>query len=207
VNLVDEHPLVKAADAKLADLERRRAEFEANVAPLAEADAAAEAEYNKAVDAALLERAPMPSPPVRKIPPGRDVEIRLGFIQEQQRLTEERSRAVAAAYDDVLREVRSQATKLLRTARPTVEKLTTVMADLVGLLHAVRTCRTAKNTESTDGHRDYHDAKLDVDAFTRLVATGDDPTSILDLTGAGKIQPHRSGLTLGDVQQLLNARA
>lgn len=47
-----------------------------------------------------------------------EVDIRHGFLAEQQRLTEERLQAVAAAYDDVLREARSQATKLARGCPP-----------------------------------------------------------------------------------------
>ena len=58
------------------------------------------------------------NPTVRKIPEGKEVDIRHGFLAEQQRLTEERLQAVAAAYDDVLREARSQATKLARGCPP-----------------------------------------------------------------------------------------
>jgi hypothetical protein len=107
--LVDEHELVKQVDSKLADHARRKADFEARVAPLAEQEQAAEEAYAKAVDAALLEGAPMPEPPVRRLPLGRDVELRLAFLQEQQLLTEERRRAVAAVYPEVLRQARKQA--------------------------------------------------------------------------------------------------
>jgi hypothetical protein len=207
VNLVDQHPLVKAVDAKLADLQRRRADFEARVAPLAVEDAEAEAEYNKAVDVALLEGGPVPLRPVRQIPEGRDVDLRHGFIYEQQLLTEERRRAVAAAYDDVLHEARSQATKLLRSTRPTVEKLTVVMAKVSELLQAVQICRTAANAENP---RQRHDARLTVETFIRLALTGGDPTSILDLADAPPrssldVTQSRNGMLLADIQRLIGS--
>lgn len=51
-NLVDDHPLVVAADAALAELARRRAGFEANVTALAEQDAAERQAYEEALDKA-----------------------------------------------------------------------------------------------------------------------------------------------------------
>lgn len=176
--LVDDHPLVKAADAKIADCERRRAEFEDRVAPLAQSDAEAEVAYAKAVDAALLNGEPMPEPPVRKIPPGRDVELRLAFIQEQQQLGEERLQAVGAAYEDVLRQAHRQAAKVIKDARPVIAKLSDSMAELADLLAAVKECRSAKNTFSPDGHRIYGDVKLAGELYLRLVAAGADPTEL-----------------------------
>lgn len=208
MSLVDAHPLVQAADQKLADCQRRLEEFEERVGPLAQADAEAEEAYARAVDAALLNGGQMPEPPVRKIPPGRDVELRLAFIQEKQELTQARLQVVAAAYQDVLRQVHRQAAKVIKDARPVVAKLSDSMAELAELLGAVKEVRSAKNTESTDGHRDYHDAKLDVELFIRLVAAGEDPTSILDLTGAGRgVQPRNTGMTLAEVRQLLGSGA
>jgi hypothetical protein len=203
VSLVDEHPLVVEADAKLADLERRKTEFEANVAPLAAEDAAAQDAYEKAVDDALLRGGAMPSQPVRKIPPGRDAELRMGFMQEQQQLTDERRRAVAEAYPEVLRQARAQATKLVKGARPTVEKLTAFQGQVGDLLAAVNVCRAAVNAESLDGHTEFQDAKLDLQAFIGLALTGGDPTSLLHLPGAPPpLQGSRDGLTIADIAQL-----
>jgi hypothetical protein len=70
------------------------------------------------LEKAMLEGAPVPPPPVRRLPERADVEPRHAFIQEEQRLTEERRRAVAAAYPDVLQEARKQAVKLVKAARP-----------------------------------------------------------------------------------------
>jgi hypothetical protein len=153
----------------------------------------------------------MPHPPVRQIPEGREVAIRHGFIDEQQPLTEERRQAVAAAYDDVLAEARREAKKLVKDARPTVEKLTAVMAELGELLGAVKTCRTPKNAEATDGHRQFHDERLTVERFVALAAAGGDPTGILDLAGGGKAQPlqvqapSNTGMVWSDIEQLLGS--
>jgi hypothetical protein len=147
----------------------------------------------------------MPEPPVRRLPLGRDVELRLGFMQEQQQLIEERRRAVAAAYGDVLRKAQSQAAKMIKGARPTLEQMADVMGELSSLLAAVTTCRDAWNAESPDGRRSFHDARLTLDVFARLVATGDDATGLLDLPGAPRPQPSsRDGLTRADIQQLID---
>ena len=209
MTLVDQHPAVQAVDAKLADLERRRADFEARVAPLAAEDAKAEAEYHKAVDVALLEGGPMPTRPVRQIPEGRDAEIRHGFVLDQRLLIDERHQAVAAAYDDVLREARRRAKKLVAAARPTVEKVAAEMAEWGELLADIQTCRNAANTRSVNGIRDYHDDRLTVEEYIRFAATGGDPTDILDLPGrvqprdTGMLWPERNtGMLAGDIQQL-----
>jgi hypothetical protein len=203
--LVDEHLLVKAVDAKLADLKRRRSDFEARVAPLAAADANAEEEHRKAVDAALLEGAPMPPPVVRRIPEGTDVNARHSFMQEERQLTEERREAVAAAYPDVLKEARSKAIKLAKAARPTIVKLADEMGEIAERIGAVQACRDAANA-NPDGRRYFHDSRLTVETFIRLVVTGGDPISeVLDLTGGPqeRLRSGRAGMTAGDIAQLI----
>jgi hypothetical protein len=202
-SLVDAHPLVKEVDSKLADHARRKADFEARVAPLAEQDAAAEEAYAQAVDAALLEGKPMPRPPVRRLPEGRDVELRQSFMLELQLLNEERRRAVAAVYDDVLAQASSQAKELGKDARPILEKLLAVMGEVGSLLHAVRICRDA----NLEGRRYPDDAQLTLVAFATLVASGGDPTHLLHLPGAPRALPSsRDGLTRADIQQLIERR-
>jgi hypothetical protein len=203
VNLVDGHPLVAAVDAKLADLERRRLEFEARVAPLAEADAKAEADHLQAVDRALLEGAAMPPPLVRRIPEGRDVEIRHGFMRETELLNEERRKAVAAVYPDVLDQAGSQSTKLVKAARPTVQKLTAAMAELGELLRAVKICRDAANAENPNGRTPYHDTPMTVEEFIRIVASSGDPIDVLDMTGNRPVRPRTTGMLWGDISQLI----
>jgi hypothetical protein len=217
MSLVDDHPLVQAADGKLADLERRRAAFEANVAPLAAEDEAAEQAYQKAVDAALLEGAPMPEPPVRKIPPGRDVEIRHAFLHEQQQLNEERLQAVAAAFPDVLKQARTRAKKLAAAAQAPLQELLTVMTEVGTLQMAVKACRDTANAEARnrgDGTSrvEFNDFPWTVEEFVRIVATAGDPIDLVDLGGRREIRT-RAGITLGDhtrmtsgaLQQLIGA--
>jgi hypothetical protein len=217
VSLVDEHPLVVEADAKLADLERRRAAFEARVTPWAAEDAAAEEAYAKAVDAALLEDGPLPEPPVRKIPPGRDVEIRHGFINEQQQLNAERQRAVAAAFQDVLREARKRGKKLAAAAQVPLQELLALMTEVGALRQAVTACRDAENTLARDrgdgaGRVEFNDLPMTVEEFVRIVATAGDPIDLLDLGGRRDI-PTRTGirtdnrprLNSGELQQLIGA--
>jgi hypothetical protein len=205
MSLADQHPLVREVDAKLAALEKRRAEFEARVEPLAAEDAAAEEAYAKAVDAALLEGAAMPEPLVRKIPPGRDVEIRHGFMREQELLNEERRKAVAAVYPDVLDQARSQAAKLVKAARPTVEKLADVMAEVGELLRAVKICRDAANSENPNGRTPYQDSPMTVEEFIRIVASGGDPIDVLDLAGNRPVRPRTTGMLSGDISQLIGS--
>jgi hypothetical protein len=88
VTLIDEHPLVQAVDAQLTDLAKRRAEFEARAAVLAEHDAKAQAAYDKAVEKHLLRGGPMPSPPTLQLP-DQAAEIRRQFMAEEAQLREE----------------------------------------------------------------------------------------------------------------------
>ena len=141
------------------------------------------------------------------------MEIRLDFVQEERRLTEERRQAEAAAYPDVLEEARRQATKLAAAARPTIEKLAAAMAEVSELFQAVQVCRTAANATFPDGRCEFHDSRLAIEEFVRM-ATGGDPTSILDLTGGRKVQPggilvqpRNTGMIVGDIQQLIEDTA
>jgi hypothetical protein len=204
MGLVDDQPAVRDIDAKLAALEQQRADFEARVAPIAAEDEAAEERYRQALDAALLTGAPMPDPPVRRLPQGRDVEIRLNFMDEQQRLTEERRQAVANAYDDVLRQARREAAKLLKGARPTVEKLGPPWKAVGELLQAVQICRNAGNgSDPTQERRTFHDQRLTFDTFIRFVASGGDPIDLVDLTGAPRPESQPPPLTWGEVARLI----
>jgi hypothetical protein len=63
--------------------------------------------------------------------------------------------------------------------------------------------RTARNVEHLGSHRQFHDAKLTVDAFAKLVASGGDPTELLDLTGASRVVERDNGMTWADIQQLI----
>ncbi len=204
-NLADEHPLVKAADAKLADLEKRRSDFETRVAVIAEQDQAAQAVYDTALNDHLLRGiGPMPPPLVRQLPELADVEQRHLFIQEEHRLTEERLQAVAGAYGDVLEEARGRAAELLDAARPAVEQLMATMREVGELLAAVNTCRTAANAVSPEGRLEFHDSPLTVEAFVRLVATSSDPIGVLDLAGNRDARPRGTGMLWGDIQQLID---
>jgi hypothetical protein len=60
--------------------------------------------------------------------------------------------------------------------------------------------RTARNVEHLGSHRQFHDAKLAVNAFAKLVAPGGDPT---DLTGASRVAERDNGMTWADIQQLI----
>jgi hypothetical protein len=204
-NLVDEHPEVQAVDGKLADLQRQKAEFEARAKKLADADEEAQRKYDEALRSALLEGTPPPPPLVLQLR-GADVEIRQSFMLEQQLLNEERRQVVAAVYDEVLAHAREQVRELVKAARPTLEKLTAVMAEVGGLLAAVNTCRTARySPNGSEGFRQFWDARLDVEAFVRLVATGGDPTSILDLPGAPPaVLSTGEGLIWSEVRQLID---
>jgi hypothetical protein len=200
MSLADQHPGVQAVDAKVADLARRRAEFEANASRLAALDAEAQAEYDKALDLALRDGAPAPEPLVLRLN-GEDVEARHQFMYEERELTEERRKAVAAAYPDVLKEARGRARKLVKAARPTVEQLADAMREVLELTGAVQVCRDAGN----DDRRVFNDPRLSVAEFIRVAATGGDPiASALDLTGdQQEFRPRNTGMLLGDVQQLL----
>jgi hypothetical protein len=207
VTLVDQHPLVQAADQALEALQQKRNQFETRVAALAAEDLKELQVYEEALGKALLEGGPAPTPPVRRLPEGADVEPRHDFMRQQQRLTEERRRAVAAAYDDVLRQARSALPKLLKAARSTVEQLVAQAGPVSELMTAVQVCRDARNVDHPEGRREYHDSRFTVDEYIRLVATGGDPISeILDLTGGPqeKLRSGRTGMTLGDLQQLIN---
>jgi hypothetical protein len=87
------------------------------------------------------------------------------------------------------------------------------MAELGELLQAVKVCRTAANATSPDGRREFHDSPLTIEEFVRI-ATGGDPTDILDLTGGRKVQPtdildqpRNTGMIVGDIQQLIEDTA
>jgi hypothetical protein len=204
--LIDQHPLVQAVDAKLADLERKRTDFENRVVPLARADAEAQLAYDAAVSAALLEGGPMPTRPVRQVPEGLEVDLRNGFFADRQQLTLERREAVAAALLDVLGEARRQAKKVVTAARPTVDKLNAFMVELGELLGAVKTCRDFRNATNPDGRRQFLDGRLTVEAFIAIVASGGDPIDVLDLAGNRGIQARNTGMVQGDVQDLIEAR-
>jgi hypothetical protein len=210
-NLVDEQPLVQAADAALAELARRRAEFERNVSALAAQDLAEQQAYEEALGKAMLEGAAVPAPPTRRLPERADVEPRHTFIREEQYLTEERRRAVGKAYPDVLREAQKQAVKLLKAALPTVEQLMADMGEVTPLVAAVQQCRDAANVDNPEGRREYFDDRLTIEEFIRLAITGGDPISeILDLTGHGmqeKPRSARTGMIYADVIQLMGAPA
>jgi hypothetical protein len=182
MSLVDQHPLVQAVDAKLADLQKRRSEFEARVAKIAEADGKAQQAYDYALDDALLRGGPMPPPLVRQLPELADVEVRHRFMNEQAQLTEERRKAVAAAYPDVLRQARSQAKKLAAAARKPYEELLATMDEIGDLLTAGKTCRDAQN--DSNSHRHYNDSPLTLHEFIRIVASAADPIdAVVDLGG------------------------
>jgi hypothetical protein len=202
VSLIDSQPGVQAVDAKIADLKSRRAEFETNAMKLAELDEQAKAAYDKALSAALHEGAAAPEPPVLRLN-GEDIAARHQFMFEEQQLTDERRKAVAAAYPDVLKEASKQVAKLAKAARPTVEKLADEVGHVAELLGQVRVCRDAGNIDQ----RTYQDVRLTFDQFIKLAATGGDPISTLDLTG-GRKEPERRdpGMVLGDVQQLLEGQ-
>ena len=193
MSLIDEHQLVKAADAKLAELARRREAFEANVRVLAEADVKAQAEFDKALDAAMRDGAPAPQPLVLQLN-GADIGVRHDFMSEEQRLTEERLYAVAAAYPDVVAEVRSQATKLVAAARQPLEKLMAARTEIGDLLATVKTCRDAENAVNPNGRRQFLDSPLTVEELVRIVATGGDPVDILDLAGNRQARPRNIGM-------------
>jgi hypothetical protein len=204
VTLIDEHPAVIEVDKRLADLQRQKDEFEGRAKALAEEDAEAERKYDEARKSALLRGTPMPAPPVLQLG-GADVELRQSFMLEQQLLTEERRQAVAAVYPEVLRQARSLAAREVEEARPMLVALADVMGRVGSLLAAVQTCRDAKNAQNPGGFRQFHDSRLTMATFIPLVATGGDPTSILDLPGAPRPQPSsRDGLTRADIQQLID---
>ena len=204
MTLVDEHPLVQAVDGKLADLEKRRADFESRAKKLAEADAVAQRRYDEAVHSALLYGTEMPGPLVLQLR-GAELEIRQNFMREQELLIEERRKVLAAVYPEVLEQAREQAMELVKAARPTLEKLADVMAEVGSLLAAVVSCRDAENAEDPGGFRQSHDSRLTMETFIRLVATGGDPTGILDLPGARPVQSgSRDGLTRADIQRLID---
>jgi len=204
MTLVDEHPLVQQVDGKLADLQRQRDEFEARAKKLAEDDAASQRKYDEARRSALLHGTEMPAPPVQLLQ-GADMEIRQSFMLEQQLLTEERRRVLAAVYDEILRKGRRQATKLVKQARPTLEKLADTMAEVGSLLAAVQTCRDAANAANPGCFRQSNDSRLTIETFIPLVATGADPTGLLDLPGARPVVPSiKDGLTRADIQQLMD---
>ena len=131
------------------------------------------------------------------------MEIRHGFMVEQQLLSEERQRAVAAAYDDVLIQARGQAAKLVTAARPPLEKLLAAMSEIGELLSAVRDCRDAQNATNPDGRRQYHDFPMAVEEFVRIVATSGDPIDLVDLAGNRQARSRTLGMVRGDVQQLI----
>jgi hypothetical protein len=139
-NLVDEHPLVAAVDAKLADLAQQRSDFEARIAKIAEQDAKAQQTYDQALQDALLRGGPMPAPLVRQLPELADVEVRHRFLAEEAQLREERQRAVAAAFQDVLDEARTRAKKLAAAAHAPLQELLAAMTEVGQLQAAVKTC-------------------------------------------------------------------
>lgn len=203
MNLVDQHPLVVAVDAKIADQARRRAEFKANVSTLAAVDEEAQRQYSEALDQAMRIGAPAPDPPILRLQ-GADVDVRHGFMEESQQLTEARRRAVAAAYPDILKEARAQAIKAVRAAKPTVEKLLASMTEVAELLAAIRASRDAGNDDSVE-RKSFRDGKLTVETFLRLTVTGGDPTDLLDLVGNRRgVENRDAGMVLGDIQQLIN---
>jgi hypothetical protein len=179
------------------------------VAALAGEDAEAQQSYEQALEKALLEGGPAPTPPVRRLPDRADVEPRNAFMVEQQRLAEDRRRAVAKAYEDVLPQARKQAIKLVKAARPTIEQLMAQMGEVTPLIAAVQACRDARNAldaASSEGRREFHDSRLTIEAFIRLAVTGGDPISeVLDLTGGAqeKFRSGRTGMVWGAVQALL----
>ena len=190
MSLADAHPAVQEVDHALADLKERRSEFEARAAVLAEADAKAQQDYDQAVEDHLLRGGVLPSPPTLQLP-DQAAEIRRQFMHEETQLREERRKALAEAYPDVLWEARSQAEELVRAARPTVKALADMMAEVGRLLGAVQQCRAAGNAwNGSVGPKQFHDRRLTVEEFVRLVATGGDPVGILDLTGTGQKARH-----------------
>jgi hypothetical protein len=116
----------------------------------------------------------------------------------EQKLTQARLQAVAAAYDDVVKKARVEAAKVVKQTQPTIEKLIGSMSDVAELLAAVREVRTARNAESAEGHRQFHDGKLTADAFIRHAAAGSDPLELLDLTGASRTVERDHGMTVSD---------
>ena len=182
---------------------------------LAEQDAKAQAEYEQQVEEHLLRGGLMPSPPTLQLPE-QAAEIRRQFMHEEAQLREERRKALAEVYPEVLRQAHSQSTKLVKAARPTVEKLAGVMAEVGSLLAAVQACRAAANAwNGSVGPRQFHDRRLTVDEFVKLAAAGADPTELLDLTGSGErrpldptgAQPRTTGITLSDISQLIEDTA
>jgi hypothetical protein len=89
-----------------------------------------------------------------------------------------------------------------------------MMAEVGELLAAAQACRAAKSRwNGSEGPKQFHDTRLTVETFVKLVATGSDPVGILDLTGTGQGKPldptgghpHKTGMVVGDIQQLLSA--
>jgi hypothetical protein len=201
--LVDDHPLVQAVDHKIADLKKRRAEFERHVTVMAEQDEAARVAHDKALSEAMNTGAPAP-PPLALQLNGADIEARHQFNVEEQQLTQERRLAVGKAYPNVLKAANAQAAKVVKGARPNIERLMADMTELAELLGAVRACRDAANYEAVE-RREYRDARMDVQGFIALVAGGGDPLGTLDLMGnrGRKVTDRATGLMAGDIQQLL----
>jgi hypothetical protein len=215
MSLIDEHPSVQAVDAQLADLKKRRAEFEERAAVLAEQDTKAQQAYDKAVEEHLLRGDPMPSQPTLQLPE-QAVEIRRQFMFEETQLREQRRQAMAEAYDGILDEASDETEKLTAKARPTVEKLVDMMAEVSALLSAVQHCRAARNGwNGSVGPKQFRDGRFTIEAFVRLVATGSNPVDLLDLVGSGQGKPvdpvggsqPPASLTVGDIQQLLRIPA
>jgi hypothetical protein len=209
-NLVDEHPLVAAVDAKLADLAQQRSDFEARIAKIAEQDAKAQQTYDQALQDALLRGGPMPAPLVRQLPELADVEVRHRFLAEEAQLREERQRAVAAAFQDVLDEARTRAKKLAAAAHAPLQELLAAMTEVGQLQAAVKTCRDARNSEarnrnSPDARMHFGDLPMTVEEFVRIVASAGDPIDILDLAGNRPVRSRSTGMTWSDIAQLTPA--
>ena len=199
--LVDDHPGVQAVDHKIADLKKRRAEFERNVTALAAEDLEAQRVYDEALGKAMRDGAPAPEPLVLRLNAA-DIEARYAFIFEERTLTEERQRAMAAAFPDVLKEARSQVKKLVAAAGPQLEKLTGTMGEVGALLDAVRSCRDAQNATDPSQHQHYHDRALTLQEFIRIVSAASDPLDLVDLGDRPRETWARDGMVSGGISQL-----
>ena len=156
----------------------------------------------------MLRGGPMPAPLVRQLPELADVEVRHRFLFEQQQLNEERQRAVAAAFPDVLEQARAMATELAVAAQAPLQQLLTAMGEVGTLLQAVWVCRDAANAEARDrndgtGRTQFNDFPLTVERIIQVIATAGDPIDLIDLGGRREIRGLNTGMTVGDVRQLL----
>jgi hypothetical protein len=140
---VTEHPEYVAIERERDELSRAELAFRQRAAAERDRRYVAEAEYRRALRAATLSGAEPPDPP----PPARPAGDASAFLHRRRELDERERALLAGLGEEVGGDLRRREAELLGAARPLVERLDALAAELRDLTATSRRLATAAGRE------------------------------------------------------------